>query len=94
MAAGQNALDSEIAQLQAAVASETTVDASAVTLIQGIPALIQTAINNALAAGATPAELASLTALQSTITTNASGLGAAVAANTPAAPSSPSARRA
>jgi hypothetical protein len=83
-----NALDTEIAALQSAVENETTVDQSAVTLINGIPGMIQTAVNAALAAGATSAELAALTALQTTIANNASSLAAAVSANTPAAPSS------
>lgn len=61
--------------LQAAVAAEDTVIDSAITLIQGIPALIA-------AAGVDPAKLA---ALQSDITAKSAALGAAVAANTPAA---------
>ena len=64
-----------IDDLQAAVAAEDTVIDSAITLIQGIPALIA-------AAGVDPAKLA---ALQSDITTKSSALAAAVAANTPAA---------
>jgi len=66
---------SALTDLQAAVAAEDTVIASAVTLIQGIPALIA-------AAGTDPA---ALTALQSDITAQATALAAAVAANTPAA---------
>lgn len=66
---------SALTDLQAAVAAEDTVIASAVTLINGIPALIA-------AAGTDPA---ALTALQSDITAQATALAAAVAANTPAA---------
>lgn len=65
-----------IDDLQAAVAAEDTVIDSAITLIQGIPALIA-------AAGVDPAKLA---ALQSDITAKSSALAAAVAANTPAQP--------
>lgn len=64
-----------IDDLQAAVTAEDTVIDSAITLIQGIPALIA-------AAGVDPAKLA---ALQSDITAKSSALAAAVAANTPAA---------
>lgn len=62
--------------LQAAVAAEDTVIDSAITLIQGIPALIA-------AAGIDPAKL---TALQNDITAKSTALASAVAANTPAAP--------
>ena len=65
-----------IDDLQAAVAAEDTVIDSAITLIQGIPALIA-------AAGTDPAKLA---ALQTDITTKSKALADAVAANTPAAP--------
>jgi hypothetical protein len=71
----QETIMSALTDLQAAVAAEDTVIASAVTLIQGIPALIA-------AAGTDPA---ALTALQSDITAQATALAAAVAANTPAA---------
>jgi len=88
MSTSVNALDNEITALQQAVANETTVDQSAIALLNGIPALIQNAVNAALAAGATQAELAALTALQTTISNNATGLAAAVTANTPAAAAS------
>ena len=71
----QETMMAAIDDLQAAVAAEDTVIDSAITLIQGIPALIA-------AAGVDPAKLA---ALQSDITTKSSALAAAVAANTPAA---------
>lgn len=64
-----------IDDLQTAVAAEDTVIDSAITLIQGIPALIA-------AAGVDPAKL---TALQADITNKSAALAAAVAANTPAA---------
>lgn len=66
---------SAIDDLQAAVAAEDTVIDSAITLIQGIPALIA-------AAGTDQTKLA---ALQADITAKSTALAAAVAANTPAA---------
>src|ERR1700730_483201 len=67
-----SALDDLIAQ----VSVNTSVEASAVTLIQGIPALIA-------AAGTDPAKLI---ALQVLLTTSATTLAAAITANTPVAP--------
>ena len=69
-------LMSAFSDLQAAVAANDTVIASAVTLIEGFSAQLA-------AAGADPAALA---ALKSDIDANAAKLAAAVAANTPAAP--------
>lgn len=69
-------MNQALVDLQAAVAAEDTVIDSAVTLIQGIPALIA-------AAGTDPAALAALSA---DINTKAAALAAAVTANTPAAP--------
>jgi hypothetical protein len=65
-----------LAALQAQVASNTTIEASAVTLIQGLAAQIA-------AAGTDPAALAALTA---SLNTSATALAAAITANTPAAP--------
>ena len=70
---------SALDDLTAAVAAEDTVIDSAVTLINGIPALIA-------AAGTDPAKLQALTA---DITAKASALSAAVVANTPAATPAP-----
>ena len=81
-----NALDAEIASLQAEVTAETTVESSAVTLINGISAQIASAVAAAQAAGASPAELAAITAVQASITASSTTLASAVAANTPAAP--------
>lgn len=71
------ALDSLTAQ----VAQNTTVEESAVTLINGLAAQIT-------AAGTDPVALAALT---TNLNKSASDLAAAVAANTPATPPSPSA---
>jgi hypothetical protein len=75
MLRNQEAIMAAIDDLQAAVTAEDTVIDSAITLIQGIPALIA-------AAGVDPAKLA---ALQSDITAKSQALASAVAANTPAA---------
>jgi hypothetical protein len=80
-----NLLDQQITALQTAVQNETSVEQSAITLINGIPKLIADAVAKAQAAGATPAELSALTALQSQIASNGTALAAAVTANTPAA---------
>jgi GAF domain-containing protein len=86
-----NALDTEIASLTTTVTNETTVEASAVALINGFAAQLATAVANAQAAGATPAELAELTALQAQVAASSTTLAAAVTANTPAAPAAPAA---
>jgi len=75
----QETIMSALDDLQAAVAAEDTVIDSAITLINGIPALIA-------AAGTDPAKLA---ALQTDITTKSKALADAVAANTPAAAAPP-----
>lgn len=80
------ALDDAITALQAEVANDTTVIQSADTLINGIAAQITAAVNAALAAGATPAQLTALSTLTSTLVANDTSLANAVAANTPTAP--------
>ncbi len=77
-------LDDAITALTAQVATDTTVIASAVTLINGIAAQIAAAVAAATAAGATPAQLAAITALGTSLATSDAALAAAVAANTPA----------
>jgi hypothetical protein len=67
---------SSIDDLTAQVAASTTVEASAVTLIQGLAARLA-------AAGTDPTKLA---ALGASLKTSADALAAAVTANTPAAP--------
>lgn len=78
-------LDAKIAALQASVAHDTEVEASAITLLSGLKTQLDAAIAAAVAAGATSAELQALTDLSTTIDSNASALSDAVAANTPAA---------
>lgn len=70
---------SALAALQQQVQQNTTVEASAVTLIQGLAAQIA-------AAGTDPVALAALT---SSLNASATSLAAAIAANTPAAPATP-----
>jgi hypothetical protein len=71
--------------LAAAVANATTVEASATALITGFATRMQTAIEAALANGATAEELAPIQAETDNLTTSAAALSAAVTANTPAA---------
>jgi hypothetical protein len=78
-------VDNKIAALKAEVENGTTVEKSALALIQGIPALIADAVSKAQSAGATPEQLQALTDLQTQLASNDSELSAAVTANTPAA---------
>lgn len=84
MSASIGDLQQRIDSLTQAVTNESTVESSAMTLISGIPQMIQDAINQALANGATPEQLAALDNLVSSINSSASNLAGAVAANTPA----------
>ena len=86
MAGTPNALDTTIAALTAQVTANTTVEGSAVTLINGIAAQIAAAVAAAQAAGATPTELSEPTTLQTNLTASAAALSAAITANTPATP--------
>ncbi len=79
-------LDAKIAALQASVTNDTAVEQSAITLLAGLKTQLDAAIAAAAAAGATPAELQSLTDLSASIDSNATALAAAVAANTPVPP--------
>lgn len=72
---GQTQMAGELDALTTQVAANTTVEQSAVTLIQGIAAQLA-------AAGTDPAKLAALSA---SLKTSADALAAAVTANTPAA---------
>lgn len=73
---GELKMSAELDALTAQVAQNTTVETSAVTLIQGLAAQI-------VAAGTDPAKL---TALTTSLNTSATALAAAIAANTPQAP--------
>lgn len=81
-----SALDDKITALQAEVAKNTTVEKSALALIQGFSGRLDAAVQMALAAGATDAELKSITDLSTSLKANDDELAAAVTQNTPAAP--------
>jgi hypothetical protein len=77
-------MNQEIEKLRTQVARDTDVKASAVILLNGIAARIKTAVDQAIANGATAEELVPLTELNSTLQTSTDSLAAAVQANTPA----------
>jgi hypothetical protein len=79
-------LDDKITALQADVTAQSSVNQSAITLLNGIATQIAAAVQAAQAAGATAAQLQSLTDLQTSLEANNKALSDAVAANTPAAP--------
>lgn len=79
------AIDDKITALQAEVANQTTVDQSAITLLQGLSTQLAAALAAAANAGATPAQLQALTDLQTSLAANDTSLAAAVKTNTPAA---------
>jgi hypothetical protein len=78
-------IDDSITALQTDVTAQTTVLTSVQTFAAGIPAMIQTAVNSALAQGATPAQLQALTDLKTGLEANTAGFAAAIVAGTPAA---------
>lgn len=75
-----------VAGLTTQVAANTTVDGSALTLIQQIAAMLTAALANA---ADDAAAVAAVTALTAQLKTSADPLAAAVAANTPTAPPAP-----
>jgi len=87
MTPAEQALSDQIDALTAAITAEDTVIASAVVAFQGVPALIQSAVDKALADGVTTAtEMATrVSAALADVKSNADKLAAAVPANTPAA---------
>jgi hypothetical protein len=74
--------------LAAQVAASTGVEASAIDLINGIAARIQAAVDEALAGGATAAQLAPVQDEVTAMKASADALSAAIVANTPGAPAS------
>jgi len=68
--------------LAAAVNKATTVEASATTLISGIAARVQAAVDAALSNGATAEELAPIQAEVDALNASADALATAVQANT------------
>lgn len=71
--------------LEAQVKANTDVEASATLLITGFSDRLSKAISDALAGGATAAELAPITTLNDGLKASATALAAAVTANTPMA---------
>lgn len=74
-----------IDDLVAATAAASTIFDSAVTFITGVPGMIDTAVQKALANGATAAELAPVAQVSTDITARASAIQTALTTNTPQA---------
>lgn len=74
-------MDQSITDLQTEVSETVGVMQSATTLINGIAARVQAAVDAALAAGATPEVVALLTTLKADLDANSTALADAVAAN-------------
>ncbi len=72
-----------LASLTSAVENTVTVEASAVTLLNGIADRVQAAVSAALANGATADELAPVQTEVDTLKAQTDTLAAAVTANTP-----------
>jgi hypothetical protein len=71
--------------LNTAVTNATTVQASAVALINGFAARVQAAIDKAIAGGATAEQLAPVQTEVDSLNASSADLATAVQANTPAA---------
>jgi predicted YcjX-like family ATPase len=78
-------MDAAIATLTARVDAQTSVDTAALKLIQGIPAMLKTAFDAAVASGATQAQVQSVTDLGNRLQAASQPLADAVTANIPAA---------
>lgn len=89
LGAKMSQLDDDIADLSSRISHLTSVDASAVTLINGFSDRLKQAVDEAVSAGAPPTTLQALVDLGTSIDASAGTLAAAVAANTPAAPATP-----
>ena len=74
--------------LAAQVSVNTSVEGSALQLINGIAARVQAAVDAALAGGATADDLAPVQAEVDNLKASAQALADAITANTPAAPAS------
>ena len=73
-------------ELTTTVTNTEGVIESATAFINGVPALIDAAVQKALEGGATPEQLAPLTQLSADLKAKADALAAAVAANAPPTP--------
>lgn len=78
-------MDDEIVDLQTKVAANGSVIDSAVIALNGIGAMIQTAVDAALAAGATPAQLQAVTDVSNAVQAKSTELAAAIPQGTPSA---------
>jgi hypothetical protein len=78
-----SAISDAVAALQAQVTQQTTVEQSAITLIQGIAQQLAAALANA---SDDTAAVAAVTAITQTLQSDSTSLAAAVSANTPVAP--------
>lgn len=74
----RNPLDVAIDELTQEVAEEETIIDSAIVFIKGVPGLIQTAVDAALAQGATPSQLAQITALKDKLDAKGKAIEAAL----------------
>jgi septal ring factor EnvC (AmiA/AmiB activator) len=81
--------NNELAQLQADVAAQSTVIASATTAFQGLAAQIAAAETAARNAGATDVQVAGVASVRQALEANTAALAAAVPANTSAAAATP-----
>ena len=79
------AIDDDLTELTADVSANTDLVQSAVTALNGIAQKVTDAVAAALAAGATPAQLQSVTDAATAIKANSAALAAAIPASTPAA---------
>ena len=77
--------DAELTKLRDDVAAQNTVIASATAAFRGLAAQLAAAEANAKSAGATDAQILSVSAVRQTLETNTAALAAAVPANTSAA---------
>ncbi len=86
-----DSFESEMAQLRADVAAQSSVIASATAAFRGIAAQLVTAEAAAKNAGATDAQIAGVATLRQGLEANTSALASAVPANTASVPSLPAA---
>src|SRR4051812_8437892 len=78
MEAMSTTMQSELDELTATVAEVASVNGSLKTLLGGIPGVIQKAVDEAVAKGATPDQLAALDALNAQLRTQVADMSAAV----------------
>jgi lysozyme len=89
MSGTTDSIAAELANLQASVASAIDTENKAVTLIQGIPALIQAAVDQAVAAGTPPEQLQAFHDLNDQLVAATQPLAQAVASQSPQQPPTP-----